>query len=1017
MMYIFFRRQLLRCFLFSALILIISVTTANTREDRIKVGVQHNPPLIFKDKDGQYKGLSIDIIEYVASEEGWRLEYVFCNWPECLEKLHAGETDIQVVIAYSEKRAKKYDFTNETLFNNWGQIYSQPGSGIENILDLKGKSVGLINKAIHPTAFRELAENFGIEIKFIELEDYTSLLRLIHEKKADAIVINRTAGERLAKDYNVVKTSIIFNPIEIRYATPKGKNGDLRAAIDRHLASLKKVDNSLYYKSLNRWFGGISRIMFPAWLKWTLISAFSIGLLIFSIGASIVLKYRVKSKTSELSVKNRELENEISDRRKAEEARVRMLKRRQKLNQLQQFLLGSGSFGDKMNSITENIIEMLSADFCRIWVIKPGDICDAGCIHAKVTKGPHICHYRDRCLHLVASSGRYTHLDGNHRRVPFGCYKIGRIASEEANKFLTNDVINDTHIHDHEWAGKIGLLSFAGYQLQDPDRKPLGVLALFSKYKISLEDDALLEGISNITAQVIQSWHINDALQKQKNKLQIYLDTSAVMVVILNPDQRVNLINKKGCEILGYREEEIIGKNWFDKFLPERLRESVKPAFSKLMAGEIKPVEYYENEVLTRSGEERLIAWYNTVLRDEKGNIVATLSSGGDITGHKQAEKALKESELKFRTLINQASDSIFVLSPDKNGLIILDVNDAALTMHGYKRDELLGKSIEVLDDPESSEKLPARTERLMSGQPLSFEVRHVRKDSSTFPVEVSAQLIHINGQPFVLAIDRDITERKKAEKESKRLNMELEAKNKELEQMISVISHDLRSPIVNIHGYSQDMEISAKELNSALQRKDVPKDIKEKVDSVVNEDMSESAKYISTSIHKMDSLLSGLLKLSRTGPVELEKEKLDMKGLVSNIADNFEFQAKKAGANIKISKLPPCTGDRSQIDQVFSNLIGNALKYLDPERPGIISISGEKVKKLIVYCVEDNGVGIAPENQEKIFGIFKQLDKESSGEGLGLAIVKRIVERHSGRIRVESEPGKGSRFFISLPV
>jgi signal transduction histidine kinase len=267
-----------------------------------------------------------------------------------------------------------------------------------------------------------------------------------------------------------------------------------------------------------------------------------------------------------------------------------------------------------------------------------------------------------------------------------------------------------------------------------------------------------------------------------------------------------------------------------------------------------------------------------------------------------------------------------------------------------------------------------------------------------------------IDGRIVRLEIATDITGRKSAEEERERLN-------KELEQIISVISHDLRSPLVNIDGYSRDMETSAKELHSAVQRQDVPKDIKEKVDSIANKDMSESVRHISTSVYKMYSLLNGLLKLSRTGQIELEKEKLDMKVLVSNIADNFEFQTKEAGASIKISELPPCVGDRDQIDQVFSNLIGNALKCLDPERPGIITVSGNKEKDLIVYCVEDNGVGIAPENQEMIFGIFKQLDKGSSGEGLGLAIVKRIIERHSGRLRVESEPGKGSRFFVSLPV
>jgi signal transduction histidine kinase len=115
---------------------------------------------------------------------------------------------------------------------------------------------------------------------------------------------------------------------------------------------------------------------------------------------------------------------------------------------------------------------------------------------------------------------------------------------------------------------------------------------------------------------------------------------------------------------------------------------------------------------------------------------------------------------------------------------------------------------------------------------------------------------------------------------------------------------------------------------------------------------------------------------------------------------------------------LPPCIGDRSQIDQVFSNLIDNALKYLDPSRPGLILITGHKNHKQVIYCVKDNGIGIAPEHHEKIFDIFHQITpSESKGEGLGLSIVQKIIERHEGKIWIKSEPGKGSNFFLSLPL
>ena len=141
-------------------------------------------------------------------------------------------------------------------------------------------------------------------------------------------------------------------------------------------------------------------------------------------------------------------------------------------------LLKSISLEEKLKLITDSVVKIFEADFARIWLVEKGDLCDNGCIHAIVTEGPHVCKDRSSCLHLVASSGRYTHIDGDHRRVPVGSYKIGRIAAGSDFKFITNDVRNDPRVHDHEWARNLGLVSFSGFKLSSEDGKPIGVLAL-----------------------------------------------------------------------------------------------------------------------------------------------------------------------------------------------------------------------------------------------------------------------------------------------------------------------------------------------------------------------------------------------------------------------------------------------------------------------------------------------------------------------------------------------------------
>jgi signal transduction histidine kinase len=254
------------------------------------------------------------------------------------------------------------------------------------------------------------------------------------------------------------------------------------------------------------------------------------------------------------------------------------------------------------------------------------------------------------------------------------------------------------------------------------------------------------------------------------------------------------------------------------------------------------------------------------------------------------------------------------------------------------------------------------------------------------------------------------------ANEELERLHTQVEERNKELQQVIYAVSHDLRAPLINIQGYSKMLIKSVKDALSAFEEGGTPEEVKAKVAAIVDKDISESKLYILSSIHKMDSLLAGLLHLSRSTRAELKKEELDMNSLLSDVIKTFDFQITDIGAKLEVSELPSCYGDGKQINQVFSNLIDNALKYLDPERPGVIRISGRSDDGQQIYCVEDNGIGISAEYQKKVFEIFNQIDSEKDGEGLGLTIVSKILERHGGKVWVESEPGKGSRFYVSLP-
>ena len=206
---------------------------------------------------------------------------------------------------------------------------------------------------------------------------------------------------------------------------------------------------------------------------------------------------------------------DISEWTSTRDREARSLRRLEGVNQLREDLLFPASLADKFKKITEAAVKLMDLDFCRIWIVQPSDLCEAGCIHADATEGPCACRDREKCLHLVSSSGRYTHVDGDHQRVPFGAYKIGRIATGQDKSFLTNNVTTDPHVHNHDWAKSLGLVSFAGYKLRDGKGKPIGVLAMFAKHPISEEDDALLCNLAETTSKVIRDAEVQAELREK----------------------------------------------------------------------------------------------------------------------------------------------------------------------------------------------------------------------------------------------------------------------------------------------------------------------------------------------------------------------------------------------------------------------------------------------------------------------------------------------------------------------
>ena len=317
-------------------------------------------------------------------------------------------------------------------------------------------------------------------------------------------------------------------------------------------------------------------------------------------------------------------------RREVEQEREHLLRWQQGLNRVQQSLLAPASLEDKLRQVTDSIVRLFGADFCRIWLIEAGDRCDGGCVYAGGPEGPQVCGDRSRCLHLRASSGRYTHLDGKgHRRVPLGAYNIGRLASGEAHKFLTNDAPNDPLIHDRAWALELGLVSFAGYQLRIPGGATLGVLALFAKDPILPAEDALLEGLSGTLAQVIQENQAQDRILKQA----ALLDATHDAICVRGLDHTVRYWNRGAERLYGWTSAEALGRKITD------LGSLELAAFETAHAALLNQGAWTgELPMTTRAGQPLILLCRWTLLRDAQGQPEEVLGITTDLTEHKKLE-------------------------------------------------------------------------------------------------------------------------------------------------------------------------------------------------------------------------------------------------------------------------------------------------------------------------------------------------------------------------------------------
>jgi signal transduction histidine kinase len=253
------------------------------------------------------------------------------------------------------------------------------------------------------------------------------------------------------------------------------------------------------------------------------------------------------------------------------------------------------------------------------------------------------------------------------------------------------------------------------------------------------------------------------------------------------------------------------------------------------------------------------------------------------------------------------------------------------------------------------------------------------------------------------------------------RINETLRQQTQENEMFIYSVSHDLRAPLVNLQGFSKELIRACEELRVALRESSLAAGSRQRIERVVDEDIGEALHYLQTAVLRASHIIDALLRLSRIGRVEYRRQKVEVHDIVQRVIDAMQGSIRARRAQVSVGEVPAVWGDPTALEQVFANLIGNAVNYLDPAREGRIEIGTTPappgVHSLRIFYVRDNGLGIPTVALPRLFNAFQRLHgNATAGEGIGLALVRRVVERHGGRVWAESKEGVGTTFYLSLP-
>ncbi len=506
---------------------------------------------------------------------------------------------------------------------------------------------------------------------------------------------------------------------------------------------------------------------------------------------------------------------------------------------------------------------------------------------------------------------------------------------------------------------------------------------------------------------VTEQKKILKSLEQERKRSQHYLDVAGVMLIAIDKNKKITLINPKGCEILGYSCDEIIGENWFSKFLPKENIEEVKHVFDQIISGEVEAVKYYENPIIRKDGTKRTIAWHNSLLEDDSGNVTGLFSSGTDITERIESENIIIEERERASNILQGTNAGTWEWHI-QTGELILD--DQWASILGYKLHELKPISVKTWENKVHPEDMPAVqkiVEKHFNRETDYYdaEFRMAHKNGSWIWINARGKTVEWtnDNKPLRMSgVHIDINQRKIAEKELVKAKEKAEESDRLKSAFMANMSHEIRTPMNGILGFADLLKEPQLSPNQQLRYINV----------------------IQKSGQRMLSIINDLIDISKieAGQMEVEISETNVNETIEYLYSFFKPEAIEKGLHLFYKmELPKYNSvietDREKLLAILSNLLKNAIKYTNS---GNIKFGYSIKSGHIEFYVQDTGIGIPKEHHEIIFERFTQADmsitKPYEGAGLGLSISKAYIELLGGKIWLESTPQEGTSFFFTLP-